>query len=830
MGGEIEFIYLGDGVYRINLIQYFDEAQNQNPGPDGSVTVFIFRNSDGAEMSRHTLFFDTLETVQYTNIECAIDELQTSRIFYTADVALDPNFYDDEAGYYIQWERCCRNSTIKNLVNPDGTGMNYILEIPPLMRNGKIFQNSSPILFKPLSDYACINQLYYTEFTGIDPDGDSLVYSLTAPLNSSSQVALPFPQPKPHFNVTFGSDYSLENMVPGSPPLKISNEGLLTVKPSETGLFVFAIKVEEYRNGEKIGQVRRDFQMLVVDGCEPPDPPLVNVEIPGNPNFDPETDILSYTVSDSACFDFRVSNVTPGERISLRAKGINFDTEFNEIFSFRDSLINDGSELLVQVCIPDCPPVSDGPFIVDLIAGDDACPLPQLDTVRLMIQVQPPPNEKPVPIFNTSPIIQEEDNDPIFDRVVEATDADSDEIEFRLLVDSIPDPTIFGFDIIIDSATSGYTKGNLIWDTDCTIYDFTEKREFKVTLLVEDADQCQVPGDTLIVLATVNLPSNTNPEVSFDQAVPIEFDLGTSINFNVLANDADGDDVAISLVGGNFNPAFYGVDFSEVVGNTTVSSEFNWDLSCDADRYEDGQEFELLFIADDDDKCKEKNFDTLRQVIKVRYPENETPAFQNIERFQRVRVNEPVTIPVSAIDADNDDLRLEFDPSFRQPPSNNLSFEAISGTGNVTSFIEWTPECSLLRFGETSSLQDVYFLVTDNACPIPKQDTLKLTFEVFDDSERRDNFLPPNVFTPNGDGLNDTFQLFDNPDQNQNLPPNNCDNFFEYILINNRAGVQVYKSESRDFVWTGGGFPSGVYYYLIKYSNTEFKGYVHVIR
>ena len=116
VGGEIEFIYLEDGRYRINLIQYFDEAQTQNPGPDANVTVYIFRNGDNQLMSQHILFFESSEVVEYTNIECAIDELQTSRILYTAEVELDPNLYASEEGYYIQWERCCRNSTISNIV------------------------------------------------------------------------------------------------------------------------------------------------------------------------------------------------------------------------------------------------------------------------------------------------------------------------------------------------------------------------------------------------------------------------------------------------------------------------------------------------------------------------------------------------------------------------------------------------------------------------------------------------------------------------------------------------------------------------------------------
>ena len=286
----------------------------------------------------------------------------------------------------------------------------------------------------------------------------------------------------------------------------------------------------------------------------------------------------------------------------------------------------------------------------------------------------------------------------------------------------------------------------------------------------------------------------------------------------------------LQFIGGNFNPEFYGIEFTEASGNTSVASRFLWDLACDASRFDDGQEFELLFIADDEDKCKEKNFDTLRHTIRVNYPNNSIPQFQNFERFQRVRVNELVEIPISASDTDNDAIILQFDPDFRQPASASINFETATGLGSVTSTLTWQPECSLLRFGQTSSLQDVYFLVTDDACPISKSDTLKLTFEVFDDSERRDSFLPPNVFTPNDDGLNDTFQLFGSPDINQNLPPDNCDNSFLYIVINNRAGVPVFRSDKRDFVWTGDALAPGIYYYLIKFSNAEFKGFIHLMR
>lgn len=832
VGGEIEFIYLADGVYRINLIQYFDEAQDVNPGADPFVQVYIFRNGDNQLMSIHTLSLQSVENVEYSNIECAREELQTSRVFYSADVALSPSQYDSEEGYYIQWERCCRNTAIDNIVEPSATGMNYVLEIPPLMKNGEIFINSSPVLFRPLSDYACINQLYYVEFTGVDPDGDSLVYSLTTPLNSSSAVALPIPQPKPHFGVTFLSGFSESNMVGGSPPLQISKKGLLTVNPDQTGLFVFAVKVEEYRNGEKIGEVRRDFQMLVVDGCDPPDPPVVDIEIPGDPTFDPEIDVLTYVASDvEKCFDFVVSNVTVGETISLRAEGVNFDDEFNEIFTLNQIPVGDGtSELQIEVCIPDCPPIRDAPFILDLIAADNACPLPQLDTLRLTIEVEPPPNFAPVASPDFSLVSLPEDS-PLYSQLISATDADGDDLEMTLFVEGLEDPTLFGFDLTEVVVTPGNIQGTVTWNTDCETFDFTETQNFNVGVIVNDSDICDVPGDTIFIDATVVLPPNNDPTVSLGTVLPSEIDLGSTLDIEVIASDSDGDDLTLSFVAGNFDASLYGASFTSVTGNTNVSSNFVWDLSCDANRFSDGQEFELIFIADDDDKCKVKNFDTLRHIIQINYPENTSPQFDPIDQHISLRVNEPVEIEIGAFDVDtNDEITVQFAEGIRQPASATLELDPVTGLGRVTALLKWQPECSLLRAGETSTLQDIIIQVSDNACPISNVDTVKLTVEIFDDSERRDNFLPPNIFTPNGDNKNDIFSLSGNFDPNQNLPPDNCDNVFQYIVITNRAGAPVFKSESRDFAWTGGGFPSGVYYYVIKYSNSEYKGFIHLMK
>ena len=225
-----------------------------------------------------------------------------------------------------------------------------------------------------------------------------------------------------------------------------------------------------------------------------------------------------------------------------------------------------------------------------------------------------------------------------------------------------------------------------------------------------------------------------------------------------------------------------------------------------------------------------KNFDTLRHVVQVNYPPNSPPSFVNVTQNEELLVNELVEIEITASDLDAENITVELAPGVRTPASDIFELEPVTGQGSVTAILRWQPDCSLIRFGETSSFQDVVLQVTDNACPTPQIDTLALTFEIVDNADRQANFRPPNVFTPNGDGLNEFFSMSGNPTENQNLPPDNCDNQFEHIVISNRAGTQVFRSTSRDFAWSGNQLPSGSYYYVIKYSNSEYKGYVQLIK
>ena len=84
-------------------------------------------------------------------------------------------------------------------------------------------------------------------------------------------------------------------------------------------------------------------------------------------------------------------------------------------------------------------------------------------------------------------------------------------------------------------------------------------------------------------------------------------------------------------------------------------------------------------------------------------------------------------------------------------------------------------------------------------------------------------FIPANIFTPNNDGLNDYFTL-------PTLPPDLCASVFTEIKIYNRWGNRVYASADRNFKWDGKAVTDGIYYYVVSYTDKEFKGTVTIVK
>ena len=284
IGGDISMQAVGNtpGLFRIQLNQYWDETKTGPGNRDTFATLLIYRKQNPKLIDTLRLPLREALPLTFNNSACAKSlQLNFTEARYYNTHQFDPALYTDPGGYYIVWERCCRNDALSNAVSVGAAGvaMVFYLEFPPMRVSTLSFVNSSPDFGIPNGDYICINKSFTFSAGATDADGDQLRYSLVTPLNGYTTRTTPLGNASVKQNyptITWAPGISLANIIPGNPPLRIDPAtGRLTVTASTQGLFVFTVQCEEFRNGQRIGLVRRDFQLPVIDCSRTTPPPAV---------------------------------------------------------------------------------------------------------------------------------------------------------------------------------------------------------------------------------------------------------------------------------------------------------------------------------------------------------------------------------------------------------------------------------------------------------------------------------------------------------------------------------------------------------------------------
>jgi hypothetical protein len=873
VGGEFELLHVSGNTYRLNLILYFDKLNGSAGAKDASINANIFRKSDNKFLRTINLPLLKEEPVNYTQPACSNGEVVTSKITYTALIQLPDSEYNDAGGYYVSWERCCRNYSIVNIFSqvppPAGSangifaGQTFYLQFPPVVKDGASFINSSPHLFPPLNDYAAINRPYYVDFAGVDDDGDSLVYSLDTPfsthnLPSAFIPALPWPYP----SVQWRPGYSLATITKGNPDMRITRQGLITLTPPSTeGLFVFAVKVEEYRNKQKIGESRRDFQLLVVDKPFTSPPQILGKKLTESSfTYDNIMDVsFSNTVADGdRCIEVRVSdndsknadeNFT--EKIKIRAIPLNFkSTSLAEILPAETTgtLIN-GSTKDFRICFPKCPYISPGAYQIGIIAMDDACSLPLLDTLKVNVTVEPPANTAPyftTPV-STYELINEGDSKSW---PFQIKDDDGNE----LILYQLPDGFLlndYGMKFTVTDQQNGLINGKIEWDAACNKYDFSKRTSFQIKILVDDKDECNLKD---LVVAEYNLsiklPGNFDPIIDTDLTPDpmervvdgIERKIFQSLSFKVTGTDADNDLIGVRMIPLDFKPADFGITFPKTVAKGFAQSTFTWNMSCAKFDLKKKDVFEVMFIAvDSTNKCRLRKVDTVNVKIKILPPDNAGPLITvrslNPEltlnnNHLNVTLGQQIILSLEGTDADllpqKDSVKLSLSRAKGDSKPEGYSFTDAKGLGLVASTFTWNPDCSIFENDIYENNYSFKFYLKDNRCITPKADSVEVKITLKDVNGSTGNFIPVNVFTPNGDGKNDYYAMEVQDEVTgapiNILPADNCTGHFEMIQIVNRWGNVVFQSNDRNFRWYGKDEAPGVYFYYIKFSDREYKG------
>jgi gliding motility-associated-like protein len=154
--------------------------------------------------------------------------------------------------FHVTFEDPNRNAGIVNI--PSSVEIPFFIEtiliISPFMEG-----NSSPQLMTPPLDNACTNVPFYHNPGAIDPEGDSLSYSL---INCRGYDG----EDIPGYSMPYASNYIDIDPVTGD---------LTWDSPIMAGEYNIAILIEEWRNGVLIGSMVRDMQITVAPcNNEPP--------------------------------------------------------------------------------------------------------------------------------------------------------------------------------------------------------------------------------------------------------------------------------------------------------------------------------------------------------------------------------------------------------------------------------------------------------------------------------------------------------------------------------------------------------------------------------
>lgn len=523
VGGEVQMQYLGSGNrYRFIVNLYFDEINGNQEAEDANITLGIYRRRNNTLVQSFTLPKTSQTQVQYQNDACQSQFLRTRLIRYSLDVDLSPTSYNDDQGYYAIWERCCRNNVISNIVNPGAAGSVFYLWFPAINIGGSPFRNSSPAFSVPNGDYLCLGQDFVTtNFSATDTDGDQLVYSMVTPFNGYTSTSNPnpfasavpssygFPPP----TINWLSGFSATNAIPSSVgmPLSIdSNSGTLSVNPNRTGLFVFAIRCEEFRNGVKIGESRREFQFLVRE-CRTNSPPTVSLPLPNNPSQNyVEGDTLTIDANNDAnlCFNFKITD-SPNENISkITARKIsgNFNFRSNP-FKVTSTRTNAQGVAFVEFCWIKClySRNANDIFVFEVIVQDDACPRPGADTLLVKLRVLPKNNAPPTlnilqstPNVNISQKIIRAQVGELVEIVLQGTDANNDELVLEILING-DTSNFLGFTLMDSIRRNGYLLSKFRWQPDCrTISQNGEIQNYDIDFILrEKTNECDNSNDKI---------------------------------------------------------------------------------------------------------------------------------------------------------------------------------------------------------------------------------------------------------------------------------------------------------------------------------------------
>ncbi|HEX8515079.1 MAG TPA: gliding motility-associated C-terminal domain-containing protein [Bacteroidia bacterium] len=370
-GGDLSYVCLGNNQYQINL-NLFVDCLGFDPGATQTITftstcgqtmttTVNVLNPGGTEISQ-------LCPTQLNNSTCNGGSLPGMWVFnFTGTVTLAPPCDT----WTAQWNVCCRNNAVLNLVNASSFG-SYI---EATINSVTAPCNNSPSFTSQPIPYVCQGQAVNYSYGVVETDGDSLYYSLVNALDYDFGTGT-------STNLAYNPGYSASSPIPGITIDPLT--GMLTFTPTTLGNFVVVVLVEEFdAAGNLIGTVMRDIQ-FIVQNCSNIVPDAGAGAITGMTGTAVQTGPFSIELCEGSNFTFNATFTDVNSADSLFIIS-------NLASVLPGSVITtSGSNPLVATISWTAPGgTANTNTTFSITVNDGACPVPGQQTFVYDIQVQP---------------------------------------------------------------------------------------------------------------------------------------------------------------------------------------------------------------------------------------------------------------------------------------------------------------------------------------------------------------------------------------------------------------------------------------------------------
>lgn len=356
MGGELtyECVTPGEYLWRLKLYRDCSGIPGNSVQPITIIGCGATYNLSLNLVSGPTEILSVCPS-QIPNTSCNGGSLPgAEQLIYEGTIILPGTCTD----YIASFRLCCRSNSVTTINNP---GNRYVYIEAKL--NTAVGCNNSPAINNTPIVNVCVGQPLTINPGTFDVDGDSLFFSLVDCLHDAG---VPIDVP-PYYSGTNPFSTFSGTVID-------AQTGSVSFTPDIVQIGPICIRIEEYRNGVKIGEVVRDIQVNVL--------PCTNRQPTSGPFIENGQNTGSYSY-----------NVCPDSSFCLTIEGNDLDGDnitmlWNSTFAFGNYTIanNNTTNPIGTFCWT--PTIADlGPNIFTTLLVDNACPVPGITNQAYVINV-----------------------------------------------------------------------------------------------------------------------------------------------------------------------------------------------------------------------------------------------------------------------------------------------------------------------------------------------------------------------------------------------------------------------------------------------------------